>query len=564
MRLFKKILLVCVITVISFVSMGFTHSGGAVLNSHVTDFDMYRDIDDEHLGGCDCGECGGYRRGGYTLNDIRQMLHAGQEFSYYKRVHMPYYGVITYELPLTLDMLPSPGKDTLSTGPRFNYNYTRIRHSGRHNRESIVIVLMGDGFTATQQGIFVDRAREAIDVMLDTHPFSLFRSLFTVYAVQTISPQTWVSTPGNTINRFQSYRPRADRINMPMSGRVQVREVAYFYAGGRQYLDMIHVIANTSLFGGSAFREHNYLASQALGISLTTIHTNNWGWHRTFMHEFGHSFGNLADERSDINSGREAPNMTAAANRSNPRWNHWRGHANIPQYRHITDYYGVRWYVPMGRTTNWLGITNGGCLMSWAHSSIHYFCAVCRAELTRRLAELAGRPFYGKRPDGYVPKDSVVTIPADQRDILPYAFNGNTNITGLVITTPNPLTIGRYAFLGATSLRTIKFTSAFNPPSAVASSFAGLRLADITIIVPTGMLQRFRSSTFWSVFNIIEQEGSTIWAQPDFTGPNLAGHGQITQSGHAPGRPGWGAFDGWIGQVSVGNAAGFPAAQWTK
>ncbi|MCL2587093.1 MAG: S1 family peptidase, partial [Firmicutes bacterium] len=54
-----------------------------------------------------------------------------------------------------------------------------------------------------------------------------------------------------------------------------------------------------------------------------------------------------------------------------------------------------------------------------------------------------------------------------------------------------------------------------------------------------------------------------FWTQPTFTS-HTNPHGQITQSGHAPGRPGWGAFDGWIGQVSVGNAAGFPAAQWTK
>lgn len=53
------------------------------------------------------------------------------------------------------------------------------------------------------------------------------------------------------------------------------------------------------------------------------------------------------------------------------------------------------------------------------------------------------------------------------------------------------------------------------------------------------------------------------WQQPTWTS-NTNEHGTITAShANSAGRHPFGAFDGWVGTVAAGNAAGFPAAQWT-
>ena len=53
------------------------------------------------------------------------------------------------------------------------------------------------------------------------------------------------------------------------------------------------------------------------------------------------------------------------------------------------------------------------------------------------------------------------------------------------------------------------------------------------------------------------------WVQPRFTSASNE-HGTVSASGSTNARPGWGAFDGWVGDVGPGNASGFGAAQWTK
>ena len=56
---------------------------------------------------------------------------------------------------------------------------------------------------------------------------------------------------------------------------------------------------------------------------------------------------------------------------------------------------------------------------------------------------------------------------------------------------------------------------------------------------------------------------TTPWTQPIWDG-NTSEHGTVTSSGELDTRPGWGAFDGWVGTVGNGESAGFTATQWTK
>jgi len=130
------------------------------------------------------------------------------------------------------------------------------------------------------------------------------------------------------------------------------------------------------------------------------------------------------------------------------------------------------------------------------------FCAVCRAELTRRMAMVTGETFEaGRRPDGtWRPATPHVT--AQHNRILPYAFHGNVSLN--TITIPASInTIGDFAFIGATGLRTINNQRTI-PQQINDTTFAGLNRAIINVNIPTGTTAAFRAAG-WTGFNLIEE-----------------------------------------------------------
>ncbi|MCL2556835.1 MAG: M64 family metallo-endopeptidase, partial [Firmicutes bacterium] len=456
-------------------------------------------------------------RNGYTIEDIRELL--GQQ-SLYKsvRMHTPYDGVVTYQISMEDSEVESILQTASDIAPMnaFTYRRERIHGAGRPLSSSITVVLMGDGFTQAQQTAFMNHARSARDFMLDMHPFRLFRDIFVIYAVQTISSQTWVRTPDNTTNRFRSFEPTRNcpvsirhlDISIPQWGRGQIYQVADWAVGGRANLNMVQVIANTTRFGGSAFH-HPGITNLEVGISITTLHTSSGGWRKTFVHEFGHSFGGLADERNDV-VGREAPNMTR--DRNNPRWSHWIGHAGIGEPFHINDGDGRRWYVSRGFDRNFFGIVTDGCIMALSSSNIDSFCAVCSAELTRRMAHIARETFQSRHPNPMTinpPRNTHVVIPDGATRILAYAFNGNTYLQHITI--PSTVTsIGRYAFIGATNLRTIVNNSRMPQllgnwiMGSASTHFAGLNRSRITVYIPEGTRSLYEMRG-WVGFNLVER-----------------------------------------------------------
>jgi len=360
------------------------------------------------------------------------------------------------------------------------------------------MVLMGDGFTAAQQGIwpnparntFLYRANSAVTFMLNFYPFNLFANNFTVYAVKTISAQPWRSMPNNspseTTNRFGSFSQARDRLTMPLWGTNQVRFLAADVAGGNH--NMIQVIANTTLFGGAALGMGDRPPN--VGVALTSVHAR---FHQIFLHEFGHTFGFLADESTAESAGREAPNMTAEQDES-VRWAHWIGHENVGVFS--------RGHAPEGFA---IPTRVNTTMMSYVGSTVRPFGAVASAELVRRLSRIVGETFQVRYmhslPTAVRPS---VEIPSTATRILPYAFNGNTAIQEIEI--PEAVeTIGRFAFLGATNLRTITNHST-TPQQIDSTTFADVNRSLVNLTVPHGTGLAFREAG-WTGFHITEMDG---------------------------------------------------------
>jgi hypothetical protein len=128
------------------------------------------------------------------------------------------------------------------------------------------------------------------------------------------------------------------------------------------------------------------------------------------------------------------------------------------------------------------------------------------------MAMINGESFEpGRRPNGTVrPATPNVTVTSQHNRILPYAFHGNASLQTIHIPA-SVNTIGDFAFIGASGLRTISnFRTA--PQQINATTFAGLNRANINVIIPSGTTQAYRAAG-WVTFRLIEIDEIDISAR---------------------------------------------------
>jgi len=454
--------------------------------------------------------------GEYTIGDIRNMLeHQCLLDPEYIRIHSLYDDVQTYEV-----LLENEEMDFTAHNIQPSNALTATVIFGNHlcPDNSIVIVLMADGFTAGTQAnqigqwpmpvpnTFLWQAHNAMVAMMNTHPFREFAHLFRVYAVRTVSAEVGISRDhpvgyyignGPTRNNFfGTHFIAPSSLRMPSNGRSHARVIAN---ATNSNFSMIQVIANTryNSHGGVAYwRPFSYTDSTRLAITSTQMIRSaspwNTPWHGTFVHEFGHSFGELADEHENANNlhNRQA-NATRNGNANTVKWQHMRGHGRVLEAPRSI---GGGWYVPAA--------TSNGCIMRASWSS-NQFSAVSAAELTRRMALISSESFFGKsfneRINNPIPSIPHFTMPSNENRIVPYAFHGNTTLQSVTIA-GDFVEIGNFAFVGATNLRTITVT-ALSLPTINNTTFAGLDRGLITVHIPAGRYQSFRNAG-WTGFNL--------------------------------------------------------------
>lgn len=453
-----------------------------------------------------------------NLKEIKNLVSdGGRKFT---RVYNEFGDVETFESSLEseyVDYLSSEicsintnQKQSASRAVTNPFEVTTIHDSGLPDENSIVVVFMGDGYTAgtgaNQQGSwpnpvagsFLSQANNAAQTLINTHPFNLFSHLFKIYAIQAISSNQEISgypigTDNTKDTYFGSYFYKNDEdnqyyISMPDNKQTQALNLANTVSNN---VAMIQVLANANAHGGVAFWG-NYSEATTVRLSLVATQSSSnsyWkpAWHGTVIHEFGHSFGQLMDEHDrSVGRNESRANATQISDPTTVKWSHWIGYEDIT-VRSVDN----GWYVPAE--------DRGGCIMraSWANSE---FCAVCASELTRRMAAFSGETFYGKRsnPGPNTPK---VTISSTETRILNYAFNGNTSLQSITISASVNV-IGDYSFLGATGLTVIDNQNR-NPQTINETTFAGVRRSNILVKVPVGTKQDYVNAG-WTEFNIME------------------------------------------------------------
>jgi len=313
--------------------------------------------------------------------------------------------------------------------------------------ENIVLTIMGDGFTAAEQALFITKATELCGYLLGKHPFSSFQDVFNVYAIKVISNQSGAAENlGDTVdNYFGSkfyFDGKTERLlYTPYTSRVT--ELLNHYT---PLYDMAALLVNSTKYGGA-------------GGSISVISSHETAT-ETLVHELGHSVGNLADEYWWV--GREAPNMTKNNNPATIKWRHWLNVEDVGIYAFAEDE-DPNWYRP-----------HEYCTMRYLYQP---FCGVCATELTRVMADMSHEAFHGC--SGLI----NAILPGGTARIGDYMFYGCESLSTVTIPA-SVASIGRYAFLRCTNISGI-FDYATVPQDITGNDiFYGIDRSKITLSVP--------------------------------------------------------------------------------
>ena len=157
-------------------------------------------------------------------------------------------------------------------------------HRGGDSRHAIDLAILAEGYTEDEMDSFLQSAEEISNEILSYEPFASNKEKFNIVAVMSVSPESGVTIPKKEkwINtRYDSHystfysdryltAPRVWKMHQDLEG------IPYEY---------ILMLVNTEEYGGGGIFNNYQIAAANNSLKLPVA-----------VHEFGHSFGGLADE----------------------------------------------------------------------------------------------------------------------------------------------------------------------------------------------------------------------------------------------------------------------------
>ncbi len=198
-----------------------------------------------------------------------------------------------------------------------------LMHNGP-SAEKVDLVILGDGYTREEMGKFRDDAKHFNEVMFSTPPFSTRKKDFNVWTIDVESPVSGISVPDKNIWKANTlgcaYNTFGSARYVLTSANQTLRDIA----SAAPY-DFILILINDTRYGGGGIY-------QLYSVTYTKELTKGQEWQEDYMyvHEFGHSFGGLADEYYTSSTGYNdfykagvdpwEPNITALLDPSHVKW----------------------------------------------------------------------------------------------------------------------------------------------------------------------------------------------------------------------------------------------------
>ncbi|MBQ0024915.1 MAG: peptidase M64 [Bacteroidales bacterium] len=160
----------------------------------------------------------------------------------------------------------------------------RYLYKGGDPKDCIDVVIIAEGYTEQEKDLFYCDAADAITAIQNHEPFGTLRAKFNFLAVASTSGESGISVPRENDWRNTALNSHFDTFYMDRYLTTLDIFNLHDILEGLPYEHII-ILANTDTYGGGGIYN---------SYTLTTAH------HPKFLpvvvHEFGHSFGALADE----------------------------------------------------------------------------------------------------------------------------------------------------------------------------------------------------------------------------------------------------------------------------
>ena len=277
--------------------------------------------------------------------------------------------------------------------------------------KAINFVLLGDGYTETEQKKFVTAAKNLYNALFKKVPMNKYKKWFNLYAIEVISNESGISHPGvlkngvyvcpegsslpiKTVDTYFGIHFDAYNIHrLPCPDNSD--KIYNLLKALMPDYEMVGILCNTTEYGGA-------------GGSYLTCTTHNSA-SEIFIHEFGHTFASLADEyyAGDGYLG-EYVNQTNNNNSNTIKWKHWWGQSGVGAF-------------PIGGSTKANGYykpVNGTCEMQYLNKE---FCPVCREAIIESLHKRV------KVIAEYEPTSRSLTMDEDLTFTITRYFKGQLN-----------------------------------------------------------------------------------------------------------------------------------------
>lgn len=183
--------------------------------------------------------------------------------------------------------------------------------------DKLDLLVLGDGYTAAEKGLFLEEAQRFLKAFFATSPFKERRGDFNVWGIVPPAAESGVSRPSLGIHResplgatFDAFR--SERYMLTFENR-RWREVAAWAP-----YEFVLILANSEIYGGGGI----------YGLYATTAGGNAWADYVS-VHELGHHIAGLADEYYTSEVAYESgaitvepwePNVTALLDPEHLKW----------------------------------------------------------------------------------------------------------------------------------------------------------------------------------------------------------------------------------------------------
>ena len=158
-----------------------------------------------------------------------------------------------------------------------------VHHSGSP-ADCIDVVILAEGYTAAEAGVFYEDAEAAVESLFNHEPYTSLSDRFNILAVAAQSEDSGVSVPREGLwkstavgSHFDTFYSNRYLTTLRLR---QLHDVLADYP-----YEHIIILANTDTYGGGGIYN---------SYTLTTAHHSQFK--PVVVHEFGHSFAGLADE----------------------------------------------------------------------------------------------------------------------------------------------------------------------------------------------------------------------------------------------------------------------------